>query len=543
MLTVCTELVKPVCGECVWSASFSLRGNSEVMVALVSDILTLNSVLWPDREAVVDGERRLTWRDLDTRVRRLGNGIRFGLGASPGDRIAVLAQNSLEYFELFHAAAASNVVVAPLSQRLNPTELAHVVHQVEPIAIFCDSDLKSMADEVAVGTDSVLVEIGNAGGKGSYDGLMSAGRDTPLEQRIGPEDAATICFTGGTTGLPKGAVLSNRALLAFAYNAMHVQRLRWFDRHLFVRPMYVAPGNRMVSWHGFHGGTTVIARKFEPREFLRLVELEHITATLLNPTMFRMLLDEQEQERTNASSLRSVTYGGAPMTPDLLAEIVETFPCELVQSFGGTEIATSLTLSPEDHRAGRLDSLGTPVDGIDVRIVSESGQDCPVGDSGELIIRSEQLMSGYWRNDELTAQTLREGWCWTGDLARVDSDGYFYLAGRKKDMIITGGFNVYPIEVENALSAHPAVREAAVVGVPDRRWIEAVYAYVVLRPGRVVTGSELIEFCRTRIGSFKKPRGVELVAELPKTPLGKVDKKALRELWVRSVGAADHDYS
>jgi acyl-CoA synthetase (AMP-forming)/AMP-acid ligase II len=486
-----------------------------------------NASRFPDREAVVDGERRLTWRELLPRVSRLANGIRDGLGVRPGQRVGVLAPNCLEYYELFHATAAAQVIPVPLNQRLTAEEILQIAEQAEPSAIFFGAESEEVARELcgALGIPGVAIDGED---ERSYRALLAGGRAVAPPRAGDPEDAATICFTGGTTGIPKGVVISHRALLTFARNAMLVQRLHGADRHLFVRPMYVAPGSRMVAWHGYAGGTTVVAKRFEPREFVRLLEQERITTTLLNPTMFRMLLDDGDAQRADISSLRSVTYGGAPMTPDLLAEVVAVFDCDLAQSFGGTEIATSLTLTPEDHRAGRLDSLGREVPGVEVRIIDEDGSEAPAGQAGEIIVRSGQLMSGYWQNPELTARVLRDGWCWTGDLGRREEDGYFYLAGRKKDMIISGGFNIYPVEVENVLSSHPAVREAAVIGVPDRRWVEAVHACVVVREGMHTTAEELIEHCRARIGSYKKPRSVEFLAELPRTPLGKVAKDVLR---------------
>jgi acyl-CoA synthetase (AMP-forming)/AMP-acid ligase II len=495
---------------------------------LVSDVVVTNAGRIPDEEAVVDGDRRLTWRELLPRVTRLANGIRHGLGVGRGGRVCVLAPNCLEYYELFHAAAGAGVIPAPLNQRLSADEILEMVEQVEPRALFFGAEFEELAGDVCAAFAIPGVQIDGDGPR-SYGQLLAGARVSTGERMGDPEDAATICFTGGTTGTPKGVVLSHRALLTFARNAVSVQRLRGGDRHLFVRPMYVAPGHRMVSWHGYSGGTTVIAKRFEPKEFIRLVDEERITTTLLNPTMFRMLLDEGDAAHADVSSLRAVTYGGAPMTPDLLAEVVDVFDCDLVQSFGGTEIATSLTLSPEDHRDGRLDSLGREVPGVQVRLVDDDGGQVPIGEPGEITVRSGQLMSGYWRNPSLTSTVLRDGWCWTGDLGRRDEEGYFYLAGRKKDMIISGGFNIYPVEVENALTSHPAVREAAVIGVPDRRWVEAVHACIVLREGKSATVEELIEHCRARIGSYKKPRSVEFLSELPRTPLGKVAKEVLRE--------------
>ena len=323
--------------------------------------------------------------------------------------------------------------------------------------------------------------------------------------------------------LSHGALVENGRIVPVTHG------LQARDRHLFVRPMAVAPGHRMATWHGYLAGTTVIADRFEPAAFYRLVEAERINATLLSPTMFQMLLDEGNTDGHDLSSLRAVAYGGAPITPDLLGQVLDVFGCELHQNYGGSEAAIATHLSPADHLAGRLASIGRDAPGVEIRIVDEAGDEQPAGTPGELLVRSGQLFSGYWNDPATTADALRDGFYWTGDVGVRDADGYMTLVGRTKDLIISGGFNVYPIEVENVLAGHPAVRDVAVIGVPHPRWGEAVHAVVVLQPGHVVTLDELVDFCRPRIASFKKPQSVEFVDELPRTTVGKVAKNVLRD--------------
>ena len=504
-------------------------------VSVVGDIAAANARKHPHAEAVVDGERRLTWRALHDRVLRLANALSAGLGLAPGDRASMLAENCLEYYEYFHATAAAGVVAAPLNQRLAPAELAAIVEQVEPRVMLCDEDHAEMAVELAAAASCAVVRIGGDDRFG-YERLLASASPTDSGRRPEPGTAATICFTGGTTGVPKGVVIPHRSLAACGPRTMLYQGLTGFDRHLFVRPMAVAPGHRMAAQHGFSSGATVIAPRFEPGLFHRLVEQEGATTSLLTPTMFQMLLAEPAPE-CDLSTLRTFAYGGAPSTPDLVSRVMGAFPhVGLHQVYGGTEVAVALHLGPAEHRAGLLDSVGWEVPGVEVRLVDGAGREVPDGETGEITVRSDELFSGYWRDPAATAAALRDGFCWTGDLGRRDERGYVRVVGRSKDVVISGGFNVYPIEVENVLAEHPAVAEAAVIGLRHERWGEAVHAVVVAEPGAAVTASELAAFCSGRIAAYKSPKSIEFTDALPRTPVGKIAKSVLRAERTREPG-------
>lgn len=496
-------------------------------VSVVGDVAAANARKHPGSEAVVDGERRLTWRALHDRVLRQANALSGGLGLAPGDRASMLAENCLEYYEYFHATAAAGVIAAPLNQRLAPSELAAIVEQIEPRVILSDRAHAELAAELAAAAACPVVRIGGDNRLG-YERLLASASATSTGRRPDPESAATICFTGGTTGIPKGVVIPHRSLAACGPRAMLYQGLTGYDRHLFVRPMAVAPGHRMVAQHGFSSGTTIIAPRFDPGIFYRLAEQERATTSLLSPTMFQMLLSEGTTG-FDLSTLKTFAYGGAPSTPDLTARVMEAFRnVDLHQVYGGTEIAVALHLGPDEHRAGLLDSVGREVPGVQVRIVDEAGREVPDGDTGELVVRSNELFSEYWRASEASAAALRDGACWTGDLGVRDDQGYVRIVGRSKDVVISGGFNVYPIEVENILADHPAVSEAAVIGLPHQRWGEAVHAVVVTRPGAAVSESALKAFCAGRIASYKIPKSIDFTDALPRTPVGKIAKNALR---------------
>ena len=501
-------------------------------VSVVGDIAAANARQHPHAEAVVDGERRLTWRALHDRVTRLANALGAGLEISPGQRASILAENCLEYYEFFHATATAGVVAAPLNQRLAPGELAAIVEQVEPRVMLCDAAHAELAAELAAPASCPVVRIGRDDPLG-YERLLASASPAGTGWRPDPESAATICFTGGTTGVPKGVVIPHRSLAACGPRTMLYQGLAGFDRHLFVRPMVVAPGHRMAAQHGFSSGTTIIARRFEPGLFCRLVEQEGATTSLLTPTMFQMLLAEPALEG-DVSTLRTFAYGGAPSTPDLISRAMEAFPrVGLHHVYGGTEVAVALHLGPAEHRAGLLDSVGREVPGVEVRLVDAAGQEVPDGETGEIVVGSNELFSGYWRDPDATAATLREGFCWTGDLGARDEQGYVRVVGRSKDVVISGGFNVYPIEVENVLTGHPAVSEAAVIGLPHERWGEAVHAVVVTRPGTAASESELTDYCSGRIASYKTPKSIEFAPALPRTTVGKIDKESLRSSRTR----------
>jgi long-chain acyl-CoA synthetase len=498
-------------------------------------IAELNAASVPDVEAVVDGPRRVSWAQLYDRTARLAGALRMKLGAERGDRIAFLGPNCLEIVELFHATARAGLLCVPLNERLAPAELRAILDSIEPVALFQTESHADLAAELVSGTATLLVGAGGPA-RLRYDELLAAGQLAAgrlaagrLAPAVEPGPVSSICFTSGTTGRPKGVLMTQRAQRVFACAQAELEPIKPRARHLFVRPMAVAPGHRMIAWHGITQGTTVVAPRFEPGEFFRIVETERITNVLLAPTMLRMLLDHGNPDGRDLSSLVCIVYGGAPMTAQLLREVLDFFPCGLMQGYGGSEAGQVLYLSPDDHRAGRVESNGRPVPGVRVEVRDPSGGIVQGGEVGELHVRSEMLMAGYWRDPVTTRKALRDGWYATGDLALTEPDGCLRIVGRVSDMIISGGFNIMPVEVEDVIATHPAVQEVAVYAAPDPLWGESVEAAVVLRPGAEVAAGELIELCRARLASFKKPKRIVFVGAIPRTSAGKVDKRALRQ--------------
>jgi acyl-CoA synthetase (AMP-forming)/AMP-acid ligase II len=492
----------------------------------IGEIARVNAQRAPSAEAVVHGERRLSWAELSERTNRVANALAGELAVGRGDRIAYVGRSCVEAFELLHAVPRLGAMFVPLNERLAGAELHRIIASTEPTALVHDGAFASLAAELAgVGG---LPRIGvRTEGVRDYEELASLGSPEDPTVEVGVDDIASICFTSGTTGTPKGVLMRHGAQLAFARVEAALEPILPGARHLFVRPLSVAPGHRLAAWHGLGAGATVLVPRFTAAEFFRVVERERITNVLLAPTTLRMLLDEGNSEHHDLSSLRTIVYGGAPMSRELLAEVLAFFPCSVLQGYGSSEAGQALYLSDEDHRSGRLQTNGRPVPGVELSIRDAHGREVADGEVGELHVRSEQLAAGYWRDPAKTAAAFVADWYRTGDLCARGSDGLYRIAGRTSDMIISGGFNIMPGEVENVLATHGAVREVAVYGVPDRMWGEAVHAAVVLEPGAQVAADELIALCRAELASFKKPREIVFLEALPLTPAGKVDKAAL----------------
>jgi acyl-CoA synthetase (AMP-forming)/AMP-acid ligase II len=492
----------------------------------IGEIARVNAQRMPSAEAVVDGDRRLSWAELYERTNRVANALSSELALGPGDRIAYLGHSCIEAFELLHAVPRLGAIFVPLNERLAVAELQRIVGSTEPTALIHDAGFADLAAELASGAGVPRIGV-RSSGPYNYDELASLGSPDDPAVVVEADDIASICFTSGTTGSPKGVLMRHGAQLAFARAETALEPILPGARHLFVRPLSVAPGHRLAAWHGLGGGTTVLLPRFSPAEFFRFVERERITNVLLAPTTLRMLLDEGNSQEHDLSSLRTIVYGGAPMSSELLAEVLAFFPCDLLQGYGSSEAGQALYLSDDDHRSGRLQTNGRPVPGVELSIRDEHGREVADGEVGELHVRSEQLAAGYWRDPSKTAAAFRADWYRTGDLCTRSTDGLYCIAGRTSDMIISGGFNIMPGEVENVLATHTAVREVAVYGVADRTWGEAVHAAVVLEPGEHVPADELVALCRAKLASFKKPREIVFVDALPLTAAGKVDKVAL----------------
>ena len=488
-----------------------------------------------DKVAFFDGPYRATYAEHIERVLRLSDALHSELGLGRSDHFAVMALNSHEFLELYHAAFLGAGVVNPLNLRLAPKELEFILRDSETKVCFTDAAFAPLVD--SVGKDAgiervVLIGEGDVPHDLRYEELAGSGRavvpDEPDE-----DDPVVLMYTGGTTGLPKGVLLDQRAEML---NMYHVA-LRWGLDENFVylhqTPMFHAASMGGILGMPACGGSSTFVPIFEPKAVLDNIETHGVTMTVMVPTMIAMLLAHPDFERERMRSLDVLTYGASPMPPALLEQVLDLFPdLDVYQGYGMTESSAVLTsLTPEDHRAGSdlLRSAGRPLSGVVLSIQDGEGNVLPPGKTGEVCARSGNFMVEYWKRPDETAEAFRGGWYHTGDAGYLDSRGYLYLVDRVKDMIVTGGENVYSVEVENALSSHPAVAEVAVIGIPHDVWGEAVHAIVVLKANAVATAEELIAHTRERIAGFKVPKSVAFRSEpLPLSGALKVLKRDLR---------------
>jgi long-chain acyl-CoA synthetase len=500
------------------------------------------AALAPAREAIVDvpSGRRVTFAELDESVRRLANGFLSAGGLVRGDRVVILARNCVELVEVVLAAASAGLIAVPLNWRLGVPELERIVRDADPGLILFGGEFAAEARALgqSAGVNQLLgFEDKTAEGYAAFKARAS-GAELPLSMQPDAEAPCLILYTGGTTGDSKGVLHSHHSLYMGMLNQTVAERIVPSDVYMMTGQMFHIPV--VLALNYLAHGCPLVLINFEPRLALEVIERERVSAFLGITTMLNWMLAVEDFARFDLSSLRNIQYGGGPMPATMIRTALASFPCTLIQGYGQTEGVTMTFLSQEDHAralAGdhpeRLRSCGREGFITRVRVVDAQGQPVPRDGStvGEIIVWSEANMLGYWGRPELTAQTLRDGWMWTGDLATWDSDGYLFIVDRAKDMIISGGENIYSAQVENAIHRHPAVLEAAVIGVPDDEWGEAVKAIVALKPGMRATAEEIIAVAREHLASYQKPRSVDFVDALPKAPTGKILKRALRDQY------------
>lgn len=478
------------------------------------------------RVAVVDGDRQLTYAELGRRCRRLAGAL--GELTEPGDRVAVLAANSAPYLELYVTVPASGRVIVPLNTRHAEPELRYALTDGGVRVLFCDRDPGGLADVV-----ERVVRIDEIDGASAYEDLVAAASPVPLGTGVESSSLAGLFYTGGTTGASKGVMLTHANLIANAINELIACGFTDADSYLVMAPMFHAAGTVAVLSMIWAGGTQVMLGAFDPAKALELIETHHVTATLGVPTMIAALADTQLASGRDVSSLRHLSHGGSPIASEVVRRAAKAFgDAELVHLYGATEtapLATALRDEQELLDSPLIRSCGPAVIGVEVRVATLEGTDpLPDGDIGEVLVRGANVMAGYWNKPEQTAAVLVDGWYRTGDLGWMDDQGRVYLVDRAKDMIVTGGENVYSTEVEEVLFLHPDVKEACVFGIPDERWGEAVHAVVVPARSDVDTAA-LVEFCRSHIATYKVPKSIELRdTPLPVSGPGKVLKRELR---------------
>jgi acyl-CoA synthetase (AMP-forming)/AMP-acid ligase II len=502
----------------------------------LGDIVTDNAVRFPDVVAYRHGRRTVTHAQLRERAVRLVSAM-SAAGVRRQDRIAVLSRNSIEFGELNAAAQLSGIIMATINFRLSAPEMDDALRRVAPSIVFCADEFAAVIAGIAAGMPSppVLVSIGGQASSGitGYERFVERGRDGEPEFVARPDDIAYLLFTSGTTGASKCCILGQREMGRVVLTMNNEMRCGSADHGLINMPMFHFGALAIVGGLHARGGTVVLQQQFDPADAVRLIADERVTVLHLAPVMLRALLDEVG-DRSAVKSVRTVVYSAAPMTAAILRRALAVLPdAGFLNLYGQTEVIVSglpreLHVLDEPTAGERLSSVGFPFPGTRVRVVDEHGGSVPAGETGEIVVRSDAMFRGYWRDAAATEATLQDGWCRTGDMGRLDVRGLLYLMDRKKDVIISGGENIYSPEVEDAVCAVDGVAACAVVGVPDDRWGEAVCAVVVPCRGASLTLETVQEGVRQRLARYKVPRRLVLVADLPVLASGKVDKKRLR---------------
>lgn len=491
----------------------------------------------PDRIATIFGDRKLTYRDFRDRVAKVGALLR-ALGVGRGDRVTIMALNSDLYLQCYMGIIWAGAIVNPGNTRWSRDEVVYSLNDCEPSILIVDEHFKKMLEGVQAEAASVkhLIYIGD---KTPSDGMLAFEAELekvdPIPDAfLGNDSPAAIFYTGGTTGFPKGVLLSHTSLLTAALSRLALGFVVGAS-YLHTTPMFHLSGVMGVLWQFISGGTHVILPLFEPVKVMEAIQKEKVTDTLLVPTMIQMIVQHPDIGKYDLSSLTTLVYGASPISETLLDQAIEVFPTlNFIQGYGMTEVGGIVTFlppfyhTPEGRKLNKLGSCGRTSVFTEVKIVDSLGNELPRGEIGEIAIRSSSTMLGYWGKKAETDAILREGWVHSGDGAYMDGEGYLYIVDRLKDMIVSGGENVYSAEVENAIAKHPGVAACAVVGIPSAKWGESVHAVVVPKAESMLSEEDIVSHCKKLIAGYKCPRSVEFRAELPVSGAGKIQKALLR---------------
>jgi len=519
--------------------------------------------LFPRKQAVVCGGKHWTYQEFSGRIDQLSRSLKK-IGLKKDDKVAILHPNCHTFLEAYYAIPQIGAISVPINTRLSPGEIAFILRDSESKVLIADSVFRNQLDPIRKEMQRVKKilwtggERGNPSPSGSPPKALTPGDrsadlnyEEALEQGgsgvlpvppINGEDIAQIYYTSGTTGRPKGVMLSHMNVTTHALGTIAEVHLTDGDVWVHVAPLFHladAWATWAVTWVG---GTHVLVREFEARMVLKTIQEEKVTLTNLIPTTLNLMVNHPDAGKFDYTSLRVLLSGGAPIAPEVVRKVVETFKCDYIQTYGMTETSPYLTLSilkehlkrlsPEDQLRFKS-KTGREFIGVNLKVVDEQGKEIKKDEKevGEIIVKGDIVTKGYWKLPEETKKSIKEGWLHTGDMAVIDEEGYVTIVDRKKDMILTGGENVYSTEVENILYMYPAILECAVVGVPDQKWGEAVKAIVVLKPGQQATEQEIIQFCKERIAHYKAPKSIDFIGALPRTGSGKIHKKNLRDKY------------
>jgi len=489
-----------------------------------------------EREAIVFENIRMTYSEFNGRVNRLANAL-TAIGLKKGDLAGVLLFNCSQYLEIYYAAAKLGVILVTMNYRLAEKELQYILDDSKPSAFFYGKQFDEFIPSIRRNSTFIknYIYIGDEKPENTlyYESfLMSYPADEPSAD-VHMGDTQLIIYTSGTTGYPKGALITHANTLWTCINQLiFFNDLNENDSVLIVMPLYHCGAQNDFTTPVFNkGGKLIIMERVDTTEIAKIIEKEQITTALLLPTLLHMIFQMPDLDQYDFSSLRYVQTGGAPLPEVTIDNFYRKMGYHICQVFGLTEGTALTTILDKESAARKKGSAGRPLFHVDLKIVDDEGKEVAPGEIGELIQKGPTVMKGYWNNPQATEKTIKDGWLYTGDLARCDEEGFVYIVDRKKDMIISGEENIYPAEIEQVLYSHPQIQEAAVIGVPDEKWGESVKAIVVCKQGQTLTAEEVIAYCREHLASYKKPKFVEFISELPRNPSQKILKNVLRERY------------
>ncbi len=510
-----------------------------------ADLLSKRSRLTPNRVALVELEthRRFTYAELNKRACRLAHFMYEQLGVRAGDRVSILAKNSIAYVDLFYGLSKIGAIFAPFNWRLTARELRYMINDLEPKVLICEPEFESVLEELRAQTQIehiIALRGAEIEGAWEYENSLNAAASTePVTPALDLESPYCILYTSGTTGNPKGAILPHRQILFNCINTVTSWGLTEYDISPVYTPLFHAGGLfAFLTPLLYIGGRIILARDFNPEESLRWILDENCTVILGVPTLFQMWMDSDYFEQADFQHVHFFISGGAPCPPRLMNEWRERKQVIFRQGYGLTEVGPNCFSMTDEDSVPKTGSVGKPIFHSQMRVVNpETGEDSPTGEAGELLIYGPHVCSGYWRNPKATAEAITDGWFHTGDMVHKDTDGFYYIDGRYKDMIKSGGENIYAAEVETVYREHPAVLDAALIGKPDPKWGEVGLIVVALEAGSETTAEALKEYAASRLARFKIPKEVAFCEALPYSAYGKVEKAKLREKYLTQVAA------
>ena len=519
-----------------------LKELSRYNVGTWADIIYRNALLYPNQEAFVYGDTRITFSEFNTRVNKLIHAL-HEMGVKKGDVLGILSWSCLQFVEVYGAAMKGGFIASPFNPRLQANELEYIINYSEANTLFVGPELFEVANSIRGKLPKIKNFISlesSAPDMIAHSDLLASYSGQEPDVQVDEDDPVCIIYTSGTTGMPRGALYTHRLFIEDAKTLVIDMSLQPGDKRVQITPLFHIAGNTHFRSSLYSGGCNIILKFFDPAATLQIIQDERATHMDFVPTHLVAMLNLPDLDKYDISSMKFLWYGASPMPLEVLKKGMKVFGPIFAQGYGQSESGPAIShLSKDDHNVldrpekeqKKLMSAGRPDIGVQVRIVDDEGNDVKPGELGEITVRSKQIMVEYWHKPDDTQANIVNGWLHTGDIGYYDEEGYIYIVDRKKDMIITGGENVYPREVEEIIYRHPAVLEAAVIGIPDPYWIEKVHAVVTTKKGASATPEELIAFCKKHLAGYKAPKSVEFVDSLPKNPSGKILKRELREKY------------